>query len=952
MSCRIVQYRVVEGAWKEVVEPWLRQNSLTALTGSPVWIVGSHGSQSSWMKRKALQAGISSLGVEWLTGAALRRALCQFHEVPFKPFGRENLEFLIQLHTERDLSGLESAVGADASECLLALDELGRSGWMPEDYRKLDLPKSFEKWGDLLESTNAWVPGLEAQCLERLYSYSEENRGGQALVFGWGAEHFSELRVLEILERTVEELLIVVPQPRFIEHADVDSLWIESLEQKFEVVSEICSDPKDWQCQHQPFVDALVQESAPEIISVPELKVGATSETQVALVLDWLSKKKLDEADELIGVLVSGEGGSLTRTSSAFIERGICFHQEIGETASSGPFFLFHKFLVRYFLSQCDVEEVLRFIEWLLISAPSICEDVGFLKLRDCCRRRFSQMQTRSFPTLFSDKFNGDSTEYLFLHRLATGPLASWNSQISWEEAKHSWKEISSFFRFGTDYLEPVWSRLDQQLSGQQLKARAFYEYIQSLLESPGLWRSDKAISPFAKIVLTTPEQATGRTWGHLVWMDCQEGAWPRGILENPLLTDDYRRELNQRPDTYSRLLTRQDRDQLKRRVFPDLLENCRGDVLMTGALVSGSAPEQKTFPNEWAAQVLLSTHEDARAALDGWSAAEQLKLSENRAQEDRSTVLSSFVKDDFVKIHDQRCDPSSEPGEWEFDLGDVFAGSELALSASELDQWMHYPASQAMAKIFHASPRRRDDFNRQEALILGILTHQRLSSFFEKHPSCLIESLPEYEFENELSPKEGIWWQVLDRKSHWMVESCLSELKRFGEGYRIGKTEWMPPPARLGEASSRIQIRGRIDLTLTGEMQDEKGDLLVIDFKTGKGGEIPTLAKLNKDAVGLQFVSYLKLCRNESETCRVRVINPFGAPDRILDGSMMEEAALHFRTLEAMCARGVFLRTGNLYSEHDQNHETLPLTTLPVSIEVLAKKWTLAFRSEDESND
>jgi hypothetical protein len=771
---------------------------------------------------------------------------------------------------------------------------------------------------------------------------------GSMMIFGWGGNHFPDLRLLQIVKHLSADITMTVPQPRFLGGEDVNAEWIRMLEMVMETSSEISQDPEDWESCHESFVDSLILEETQGTAVVPELKVGHAVEDQASVVADWVTEMVEEGAAESpsanltgnpIGCLVPGEGSSLYYLTRELEQRGILFHQEVGEMSPSGGFHTFHKLLVKCYVSHGDVEEVLRLLEWLLAREEPCVAGLDYQRLREKCLRRFNQRQLRSLSKLWPEDDPAEAKavtkhkpkpdrEDLALVQFARW-LEPWPDQVSWEEARRRWVEVTVAFGFGTDYLEPVWSRLDEQLAGKTMPCRYFYEYLESLLGAPGLWRAEGSVNPYARIIVTTPEAATGRSWGALAFMDSQEGVWPVATQDNPFLKDSHRKELNQNIQVdagQSRLLTRQDRDQSKRQLILDLIENCRGRVLFSGNLTDGRAPEVKTFPNEWAAQVLLASSDDPATALDRWS--DSIKITR-----DEISVLND--EGAFRDVHRERENPECAPGAWDFSYEQNERSWQAPLNASRLETLLSAPASSALERLFKAVPRSSDDFSRKEALLLGIWTHAALARILEqgKLKQVPIQSIMEQCVPVQ-APLSGLWMEVLAEKASWMVRSCLTELQELEGIWNVHQVEWSPETCEHQTSAGSLMLAGRVDLILSSS----HGSLLIIDFKTGKTGEIPTPGKLKSDGSGLQYIAYLLMTEGSERT--VRVINPFGAPEREMNTEMIENASQHLAALATMIHQNAYPRRRALRDEYGSSSETLPLTTLAIDEDILTAKW------------
>ncbi|MEM6883517.1 MAG: PD-(D/E)XK nuclease family protein [Verrucomicrobiota bacterium] len=933
MANRLIQYRIAAAAVVDAFLPWIQSHARDALERQSPIVVAGHAHQITSLKAKALEHGVTSMGIEWHTVASFRRILFQKLALPFEPLGRENLELLIRVAAEKSDKPLAAALSADPSDALKAMDELGRCGYGAKDWKRV-LPDEFSMLGAMLEQTAEWLPMQERACLEQASESSI--RIGSVMLFGWGGNHFPDLHLISSLLYLTDDITLLAPQPRLLGSEDVDEAWILQLEALLEVESEFAQDPADWQSRHEGYASSLIMEESGTEAVVPEVQVGHNVDDQACLVADWVQlQSELVQQKEPVGCLVAGEGGSLYRLSTELSRRGIPFHQETGEVLAAGGFHTFHKLLVRCFATGGDIEEVLRLMEWLLARKEASVSGLDYHKLRDTCLRRFSRTPQRSFSELWAGVISKESLEphEAILLKFAEW-LKPWPDRIQWDEARERWSQVALRFGFGADYLEPVWSRLNQHLSGQSIASRYFFEYIESLLGAPGLWRHDANVQPFARVVITTQAAAVGRCWGALVFMDSQEGAWPLPVQENPFLKDAMRDRLNREAASgCTRLLKTTDHTRIQHQMVLGLIENCSGPILFSGSLTDGRAPQVKTFPNEWAAQVLLSSSGNSERALDKWGQAVDLKKSlPLPADMEQKTEWNPA---EFELVHASRADPESGIGEYDFQYSEAVTHSGSKYYASSLDSILSAPASYALRQIFDAAPRDLSDFMRQEALLLGIWTHAELASILNQRLHESVKDVLEL-YRPVVPAQSGLWMSVLAEKASWMVRACLQEIEQLDDLWEVECVEWPAETVSYATSSGEFLLSGRLDLIL----RTQQGQQLIIDFKTGKTGEVPTIRALREKGAGLQYIAYLILTDQHCTDPKVRVINPFKSQDRELSLDHLEDAQPHFEALAQLAQMRTFPRRGPLRDEYGYSAENLPLTSLPISEDVLDEKW------------
>src|SRR4051794_16591501 len=118
-------YRFIEDAWSDGLPAWCEAASRVALEGKECWLVVAHRGQVPWLKRKALDAGITLCGVRFLDPALLRQELCKLLDVEAIAFAPETSEFILKATALRQGDHPDSAaVARDSRACRRAMEDL------------------------------------------------------------------------------------------------------------------------------------------------------------------------------------------------------------------------------------------------------------------------------------------------------------------------------------------------------------------------------------------------------------------------------------------------------------------------------------------------------------------------------------------------------------------------------------------------------------------------------------------------------------------------------------------------------------------------------------------------------------------------------------------------------------------------------------------------------------
>jgi len=909
--------------WENVLRPWVTTQGEAPLSGSTRVICASQSFALDSLKRATLADGLAVSGVQWLPVGGLRKVVADQLGMHWNPLGRENLEFLLKVRARALEGALAESVSVEAAEALQALDDLARSGLLHQPRGSgIRSHQTLEHLGRGLEETLSWMPEMEERLL--VQAKREPPGPGSLVLYGWGAERFPEMKLLEAALHCFEEVLLLVPQPRHLLGADPDERWIEQLEILLNQECKVCAGSEIGGF-HSGYVDAIAGSMQPDAMKVPTVVLGVDSADQVRRGLHWVGGGEPNLTDhEPVALIVPGEGDLLEELCRQMDLYEIKFHLEVPRTAHPGAFQTFHRFLVRYYLENCDVQQALTFLEWLIARGEPIWREMRFSEIQRSCEECFSHLQIRNFPRLMASE--EAEKQIPSAVREAGIILGEWPRIISWAEGKGRWKEISDFFGFGTDYLEPVWSRLDCWMEGTELPARVFFEYLEALVAVTGRWQEEGHHQPYAHFIVTTPEQAAGRSWGSMIWFDSMEGGWPVRLRENAFWPDALREGARQQGQIS--LLSSRDRFMIKKRQILDLLECCRGPVCFAARVRDPAHPENATFPNEWTSEAMIFGTPEGESPFDRWHAEGPFEFLEQKEAE-RETLL--FDREQFVRIHRERADSSVVVSDYRWKFGSGIGCP--AIGASRLEKLLHLPASTALQLVFQASPRFRGFFERSEEQVVGISAHRQLAAYFSGRLGRVIGEGGELSAVEARLP--GFWWRALADRATWVARACLRECEAQGAAWVIEGVEVNADEVRLEFHGGPLRIRGRLDLTA----RDANGGLHIIDFKTGKGGGVPTGNALKNKGEGLQFIGYWLLMGNQSPVS-ARSIHPGGKPHRPIGPDDLELARPHLEILALMMKEGIFPQRRKARDAYGHNAEVLPTTTVPIAESVLTEQW------------
>ncbi|MGC3989288.1 MAG: hypothetical protein QM796_06350 [Chthoniobacteraceae bacterium] len=294
-------YEFIEDAWAGGLRDWLQAAAGHVLNGRQCWMVlGSRG-QARWLRKRALQEGLSLFGVQFLEPLELRRNLCAALGIEARTVGREILQMLLEIETP----------GCSQPGLLLqALDEVVSAGLPVRECLPQVAPELVAK----LRASGSWTPALD----EDLAAKAKKLPLHVAMV-GVGAEFSSAWTLLQAVRKCAAETAIFLPQPRDL--AGLEFAWVERWAEVLEVEHEVC------ESSGVESQGAALIESMEGLGDLPEaaaqLLVGEDWPAQIELardaVLTWLAES---EPHQTMAVVAARRGPSTVTTGPEPAGRG------------------------------------------------------------------------------------------------------------------------------------------------------------------------------------------------------------------------------------------------------------------------------------------------------------------------------------------------------------------------------------------------------------------------------------------------------------------------------------------------------------------------------------------------------------------------------------------------------------------------------------------------------
>lgn len=1013
-------YQLLEDAWSDGVAQWCRSASAFVLGGGRAWMVTASEGQGNWIRSRLLCEGVSLFGVQFLDARSLRRELCLHLGTPPPVLGGDTLEFLLRLYALRGKGqGLElSSVARHPGACLAALGDLAATGWLDDSGVPGDvLSSSLNQWLPELRATGAWTPEVDRRLLARAAAAPANLTPLAVCVFGWDASFWPSFDLLLATMKTAASARVYTPSPRGTSES-IQQSWQDALEGATGEDFAVC-ESSDFPSSLADLVGRLdgadMDSTASHRESAePELLVGVDSSDLAVLARDFVARwiaatppglrnHRVGGADRLV-ILCPCRNASAVGVVRALTDAGIAVEDELGEIPEPSLSIQIQRAILDYHQEGSGLESLLALIELLNDHAALRDDRQGVtlqrvfpldpVEARQALHDAFADVQHHSARVL--------SGAAGFLRAGIARPLreliahlGEWPEALDWTDALRRWEDCLNGFGLTTEVLEPLWSRLAELSIDAPVPSAAFFQYLGRVLAcGVPAQRPAGAAHRFARVVITTLEGAIGQTWGGLLFLDSNEGAWPIYPPENPFLDDAARHRLNEQraasdagPPERRRhhLLTSSDHAQLEHFRFLDVLENCTGPLAFAGVSRDPSEFTRELYPNEWALRCLIEGSAAANGSenlLDRWRRA-------TRRAERRLPRLGKRDAAHLGEVFAGRRDPGTPFDQYLFNFDALTAPDELPFtahwSARDLQSAWNRPATFALAEIFGVEPWRDGarELVRGESWMIGRLVHRwlhsalrgpaeprRLSDLDWQHAltSGLARARAETETRLRAAAAPGskstarpdgdaglpLWWQGVLHKADWAARRCLETLAQAARGGTDpGGNEHGPRwfcldktfRAELSTPAGRLRLRGHCDVMLLDRPELTGAVCQLIDIRTGAvPAAVSSTAAQVESGRGIGEAAMLLLAREEGavmEGSQARAVHPEAAMVTLLSADGAPALLPAFERLAArqrsLCfgQRGAVVESG--HGRH--NAENLPLATTPVDPVILEAK-------------
>jgi hypothetical protein len=965
-----------DAAWHGAIESWFKQTAPEAWKSErPAVVVVPTRGQILALKGRLLEAGLSALGLQFITPPYLRALLAR--ESESLPARREHLRLLLALAAEQLLGdkGLPEdqrlaaiSVRRTPDHLLRLLEQLSGAG---ADFEQIDLPAFrpvVRKFQAHLKTTGF---ELAPDSDRRALAGARQNPPalGPVLVAGFHGGHWPLWHLLQAAVCSSPHATVILQNPR--EHAeDVDATWIGSWEERLGAARPVAG-----------------ASEAPSREGERLFLAGLDTREEVEAVTAATHQFLAEENCGRLGIIVPGAGALSRLVAAALTRQGIAHYDAMGQMAP-GIFEepVFHSWMELQRTPR--LAALLRFLTALESDHPLFAR-ISREAIADGLRRAFGALAIDDLYILIASARGQEGKGELlsaaldqirFLPSSATfdGYLAVTRQafeHLGWQER---WREIERQANWAT----PVRAEFSRTV---------YLRWIDDIANSFRVTRDAAGAHSYARVHLVTPAQAEDQTWSHLILTSLNDRVWPTpppgDFLPAPQIEtlNENMRRLNRDAtrrggqgeghvtvrEGHALFLGATQQRRLAEAQFASFLENTTHGIAFTASVIQEDAPERISNPSEFlnrayhaarghslSQQQMRALRTITRRWLDGTALEPPIDLVETPgirqtrvAYEARRAIAPSNEYDFALRTPPNEIEP---------------------LNVSEVEGMLKAPAIVWLRRYLGVEGD-EDSTYAWEATV-GIWTHHWLASVGPM-PDTFVAFASEAEIRERIrtaaqrkrSEVEHLCHQAGRRPPDWWEsgwEGALCIAQTLG---RILSTAqdwpWLAPEWRLdaqpidfGE-DNQLLLRGRADLllakTASAPTSLQVPELWIIDFKTGnkdalskglKGEDDQRAEKVRRKVLkgdALQLSLYANAAKPlGAANVRVSLVSPNLAkaePQLALED--FEQCRDAFRELARMQATGVFGFKGMLRNAYSFT-QPYPIATLAIDPEIVDERW------------
>jgi hypothetical protein len=967
-----------EAAWQSAIESWFKQAGQEAWKSErPALVVLPTRGQIQALKGRLLEAGLSTLGLHFVTPPYLRAHLAAESEILSTP--PEHLRLLLALAAEQLLAepSLPEAerlaaisVRRTPDHLLRLLEQLSGAG---ADFEQIDLPAFRPVVRKFRAHLKATTFEISPESDRRALAHARQTGPwlGPLLITGFHGGHWPLWHLLRAAVQSSQHATVILQHPREQAH-DLDATWIGSWE---ETLGE-----------GQLIATAL---DAPASDRPTVFLAGMDMREQVEAIVAAAHQFLADEHCPRLGVVFLAAGSLPRLVAAALTRQGLPHYDAMGQMAPG-------LFEAPDFWSWIELQRTprLNVLQRFLTALPN---DQSFLQ--NPSRDKIGRVLERALANIAID----DLPLLIAAARAGNADGESVSAALENIVFLPNHGTFAEFLRICANAFAPLgWDerwRAIAQRTGSIAKVDAtfsrtlFLQWLDELAVSVRVTRDVLGEHPYARLQLLTPAQAEDQSWSHLILCGLNEGAWPAGA-RGDFLPAGQIDALNQSVRKLNRAATQQgsqgeghavvrqgdtlflgaeQQRQLASAQFDSLVESASHGLALTLSLVQEAAPERLSNPGEFFGRVYHEVHgrpvsqanlrglrDETRRWLDAAS------LASPNEQSETPGILQTRV------AYLARRAPERS-NEYDFALRTA-PGEIKPLSVSDTEALLKSPALVWMERYLGVEG--AEDATYVWNATIGKWTHAWLAGVFggievfaalpgaDECAARILEAAERTRAEvRELCRLAGRtipdWWD-----SGWENALCLAQtlgrLVSAIEGWKWAAAEWRlkAQPIAVGE-NRTLLLRGQADLLLgkTDALPTSLAlpDLWIVDYKTGNKKSLapksrkkdeprpPRVLKsvLKGDALQLALYS-LAAQQLGARRVEVSILSPVIArPEPQLRDDDFADCGPAFRELARMQATGIFGMKGRLRDAFSFTKD-YPLATLSIDSEIIDERWEL----------
>lgn len=964
-------------AWREIIGPWFVHNDRAWMRNTATVVLVPDRAFAAYLHGKLVAEKRNLLGIRILVPADVLSLLWPPPGDERAVVPREHallvLAALAEAQEARAAGDGDSLAFASAEDLYAAYEILVTAGW--EQIEEL-LPQAaavrLRSMEETLERLGFVTP---ARAVRRLLEGRNGKPIGSLLIAGFDASHWHDYPILRAAVSAAEETTVCLYTPRY--HSQrLDQLWVGTWEELLGPAEPVAADPGPL----QPLAAAFsgVEGRPVEGCDRVGFLVAGTLRAEAEAVVLQVARLLAQDPQGRIGVLVPGYGALAREIALGLRAAGICFNDMVGR-------------------NEAAADEELRWNAWLALQQePRIRQlldavDAGLTALepdRELRLRRQMEEILQRIP--------GDGLPLVAAAAERPPPLCEWKELKDFLYSIRLLPAEATLAQFAACARDSLRAAgLENRGVGLEESAAILHEQIRGTISrrtflgwlaagrSAGRWaRPPENVVPYARVHLIPYARAVWQEWTHLVCTGLTQDLWPAVGPPRPYLPENLLAELNQRSmgtGSYgeghfilragrSYLVGTHDQQVLARRQFATLLEGCRRSVHLTCSRADEQDPSRRRVPGDIMSSLYYCctsralTEEELDRLQSGTEAFLKGGVRLNVPAEDEAGPSVPPPRQTALAFRRRR-DPSRPFDEYSFCLKSP-PPRPIRLHCKEWEEALQHPPLVWMRRVLGVV-RALPDLDREHwTVMVGSLVHQWLAGAIrrlaadhaQRPPPSLLRSAVQEEARKTIT-----WMQEVYRNAgqHLPVPAqsvCNQARTLAGEFAQVlagylpewptAFAEWPVPENACWTAPDhrKLYLCGRIDLLLQSRPSaEEEPSYWIVDFKTGRGSQPLTPAKLPRmlrNGEGLQLILYALAVPRAAEV-RISILQP----GYDMEPSVSRADALrHTEILEElvrMQEEGIFGMRSEIRSEYGYSPE-YPLATLAVPAEVLESKWRL----------